>query len=56
MLEELAVFLSVWRSVTPNLQVVEAWLTRIYARRPEYCALFTLKLEGGVDLGVAKDN
>ena len=31
-LEELAVFLSVWRSVTPNLQVVEVWLTRIYGR------------------------
>jgi hypothetical protein len=31
-LEELAMFLSVWRSVTPNLQVVEVWLTRIYGR------------------------
>ena len=33
-LEELAVFLSVWKSVsvTPNLQVVEVWLTWIYGR------------------------
>ena len=31
-LEELGVFLSVWRSVTPNLQIVEAWLSRAYLR------------------------
>ena len=31
-LEELEVFLSVWRSVTPNLQVVEVWLSREYRR------------------------
>jgi hypothetical protein len=31
-LEELAAFLSVWRSVTPDLQVVEVWLDQIYDR------------------------
>jgi hypothetical protein len=31
-LEELGVFLSVWRSVTPNLQIVEVWLSRAYLR------------------------
>jgi hypothetical protein len=31
-LEELAVFLSVWRSVTPNLQVMEVWLDQVYDR------------------------
>jgi hypothetical protein len=31
-LEELAVLLSVWRSATPDLQVVEVWLSRVYNR------------------------
>jgi hypothetical protein len=31
-LEELAALLSVWRSATPDLQVVEVWLSRIYGR------------------------
>jgi hypothetical protein len=31
-LEELEVFLSVWRNVTPNLQLVEVWLSREYGR------------------------
>jgi hypothetical protein len=31
-LEELEVFLSVWRSVTPDLQVVEVWLSQAFSR------------------------
>ena len=31
-LEELAAFLGVWRSVTPDLQAVEVWLTRMLDR------------------------
>jgi hypothetical protein len=31
-LEELEVFLSVWRSATPDLQVVEVWLDEVYCR------------------------
>jgi len=31
-LKELAAFLSVWRSVTPNLQVVEVWLSGAFSR------------------------
>jgi hypothetical protein len=31
-LDELATFLSVWRSATPDLQVVEVWLSRMYDR------------------------
>ena len=32
MLEELEVFLSVWRSATPDLQVMEVWLSRVFDR------------------------
>ena len=53
-LEELEVFLSVWRSVTPNLQVVEVWLRREGSRwkRKKVVQLRMMCEEAGVSCNV----
>jgi hypothetical protein len=53
-LEELEVFLSVWRKVTPNLQVVEVWLSREYGRwkNEEVVQLRVMCEEAGVSCKV----
>ncbi|KAN0083337.1 hypothetical protein V8E54_002425 [Elaphomyces granulatus] len=53
-LEELEVFLSVWRTVTPNLQVVEVWLYRDCGRweRKKVVQLQMMCEEAGVSCNV----
>ena len=53
-LEELEVFLSVWRNVTPNLQLVEVWLSREYGRwkAEEMVQLRTMCEQAGVSCNV----
>lgn len=53
-LEELEVFLSVWRTVTPNLQVVEVWLDRDCGRweRKKVVQLQMMCEEAGVSCNV----
>jgi hypothetical protein len=49
-LEELDAFLGIWRSATPNLQVLEVWLGRTYDRwkDAEVAQLRTMCEEAGL--------